>query len=112
MTATPRAFLLLAIVVAAIAPLPFAAADDCVAINTATFSDTIRVIANTGRQIALGFKSSEPGNGAAFVVIITPSVCSGFGLGNLEAVGGLDPVGMVEDYRDPPFPDPTYLPLP
>lgn len=93
MITTPRAIMALAVVTLALVPLPVAAADECVEVTTATFSEGMRVIANAGRQIALGFRSGDPGDGVAFVVIITPSVCSGLGLGT----GGLSDLNASGD---------------
>lgn len=110
MTAFPRAMFLLAIVTLAIVPLPQAAADDCVEVSTTTFSEGLRVIANAGRQLALGFRSGEPGDGVGFVIIITPSVCSGFGLSGM-GLEGVDPHHLAGEARNT-ISDPTFLPLP
>ena len=113
MNAAPRALLALAVLALAMVPLPYAAADDCVEVSTATFSEGMRIIANAGRNIALGFRSGDPGDGVAFVVIITPSVCSGFGLGGSLEVAGIDPVhaaGQTQDWALDQVP--LVLPLP
>lgn len=110
MTAFPRAMFLLAMVTLAIVPLPQAAADDCVEVTTTTFSEGLRVIANSGRQLALGFRSGEPGDGLGFVLIITPAVCSGFGLMGL-GLEGADPQ-QIEGQARNMISDPTFLPLP
>ena len=110
MTATPRALFVLAIVTLAIIPLPQAAAGDCVEVNTTTFSEGLRVIANAGRQLALGIRSGEPGDGIGFVLIITPAVCSGFGIGGLSS----DSIS-VQDLKEQltsATEDQTFLPLP
>lgn len=99
MIALPRALVAFAIVSTALAQLPLAAASDCVELNTATFSEGFRVIANAGRQVALGFRSGTPGDGVAFVVIITPAVCTGLGVSPSES-------SAVREQA------PSFLPLP
>ncbi|HUR68316.1 MAG TPA: hypothetical protein VM370_03655 [Candidatus Thermoplasmatota archaeon] len=108
MNALPRAIVLAGIIALAIVPLPFAAASDCVELDTATFANGLHVIANAGRQLALGFQSDTPGDGMSFVVIVTPSVCSGVGLGDGLDLSGLAP----EDVEDVLEQTPVYPLLP
>lgn len=110
MTAIPRALFVLALFTLATLPMPLAAADDCVEVSTATFSEGTRIIANAGRQLALGFRTASPGDGLGFVVIITPSVCSGFGLGGL-GLEGIDVTKVAQDGQSF-LNQPTFLPLP
>lgn len=88
MQAFPRAMIALAMLAVAFVPVPTAIADDCVELNTATFDiqEGLRLIANTGRQLTFGIRSGDPGDGLALILIVTPGVCSGFGL----TPGGLD----------------------
>ena len=49
---------------------------NCVSVSYATFADSLRIIANGGREIALGFTLDEPGEGVGLVVYIAPEVCA------------------------------------
>lgn len=88
----PRTLLIAALLLAFVLP-PTAAAEECLDIEAYQFAEGLRVIANTGSTLAFGVMSNVPGDGTGFVVIITPSLCTGFGVG----LGGKsdDPVGTV-----------------
>lgn len=60
---------------------PTAAASGCIDVEYWSFGEGLHVIADTGREIALGVTSSSPGDGIAAVLIITPALCSGVGVG-------------------------------
>lgn len=111
MNAFPRAFVILAILCAAIVPVPMASAGACVDVDADTFSDTFRVIANTGNQIALGFRAPAPGDGVAFVVIITPSLCGGVGVGAGD-LSGQSARDTLDDLAETAANAPSFLPLP
>lgn len=101
MTTLARVGILVIILAAALVPPPAAAAD-CIQIIQVDWGEGLRVIANTGRQIAFGIISENPGDGEGLIVIITPSVCGPLGVG----LNGDDP--NTEDLTQAP----TYLPLP
>lgn len=100
MSALARVGVLVLILAAALAPPP-AAASDCIQVMQLDWGEGLRVIANTGRQIALGLVSEMPGDGQGIIVIITPSVCGPLGVG----LTGNDSTHEIEKV-------PSYLPLP
>jgi len=77
----PRIGVLAVILVAALFT-PTAQASGCIDVEYSTFGEGLGVIATTGRQLALGFVSDSPGDGLGFILIITPALCGGFGLGS------------------------------
>lgn len=84
MSALARVGVLTFILVAALAPPPAAAAD-CVQVIQLDWGQGLRVIANTGRQVAFGIISENPGDGQGLIVIFTPSACGPLGLGVNES---------------------------
>lgn len=51
----------------------------CVEMILASYADGLRIIADTGQSIALGFATGFPGDGVGYTIRITPSLCSGVG---------------------------------
>jgi len=107
MSALARVGVLTFILVAALAPPPAAAAD-CVQVIQLDWGQGLRVIANTGRQIAFGIISENPGEGKGLIVILTPSACGPLGFG----LNGTDPTRASDDAMRDLEKVPTHLPLP
>lgn len=111
MKASPRAFVLAALLALTLLPVPQAAASDCVEVLTQTYGDGLRVIANAGRQIAIGAQASTLGDGTRVVVVITPAVCGGLGVG-ISDMSGQSPAPTVDDAYETLASVPSFLPLP
>lgn len=109
MSLIPRLGVLAFLLVAA-TYTPTAAASGCVQVEYANFGSGLHVIANSGREIALGLVSGYPGEGIGAILIITPSLCGGIGAGWYSVPG------LVEDLVEGAKPTVTdlipLLPLP
>lgn len=86
----------LAILVFVVA-LPVAGASNdteanCVSVGLTDMVDKLRIIAYTGREIALGFGTDQPGEGIGFVVYVAPSVCTGLGGLSTQSASSQPPV--------------------
>lgn len=91
---------------------PNAAASGCIDIEYTNFGSGLHVIANTGRELAFGFVTAYPGEGAGAVAIITPALCGGVGVGagwsSAPEIGDVVP----EPARTPAHELLVLLPLP
>ncbi|HVM46153.1 MAG TPA: hypothetical protein VM582_09480 [Candidatus Thermoplasmatota archaeon] len=95
--------MLIAVMMLAVATVPTAVADECVEVRTSTFADGLRLVANAARSIAIGVYSGAPGEGVGMVVVISPVLCGGVGVGGSNAT--VDPVALLQQL-------PPLIPLP
>lgn len=95
MYAFPRTLAVMLVVVMATMPLHFAAADTCIRTHNSASAEALTIIANTGRQIAVGLKAPHPGDGFGVTAIFTPMECGsgGFGMGEPSGQEVSDLVG-------------------
>ena len=106
MSALSRVGILGLILAVALVP-PTASAEACLDVDHNYFGEGLRIIANSGRQLAFGIVSGDPGQGVGVIVIITPSLCGPLGVG--VGTSRADPTTTVTSTLDSA---PTYLPLP
>lgn len=105
MSVLPRTLLITAVVLVGLSPVASAGPEACIEMILANYASGLRIIANTGDSIALGFASGYPGDGVGYVAIITPSLCTGIDLEDASQSGLSDLQGVLQDL-------PELLPLP
>lgn len=111
MSASPRIGVL-AILMVAMTFSPTAQASGCIELDYTSYGEGLHVLANTGRQLAFGLVSDYPGEGVGAMVIITPALCGGVGVGSGTAgteSGVPDPLTALQPTIDETM---LLLPLP
>ena len=104
MSVLPRTLLISIVVLVGLTPLASAdGPDDCIEMILQSYASGLRIIANAGESIALGFASGYPGDGVGYTIVITPGLCGGVGGQVAPTVGSLE--GLLTGIPD-------LLPLP
>ena len=109
MSMLPRVGILSLILALALVP-PTASAEGCLDVDYSYFGEGLRIIANSGRQLAFGIVSGDPGQGVGIIVIITPSLCGPLGIG--VGTNGADPLATLGEAQRTLDTAMTHLPLP